>query len=202
MATRAGCRAARRSYLLGLRHGGGRLAGAAVLSCLAWRCELALSVASYNKRCSRRVLQATRSGCRACVRARCTWSTWRRSTPSESVSRSSSPSPPTTCVSLVFEYFIHQHRYNAVKTVKSRTVSTGQKGSKNTYNCPRALASCNCPVYLRGTKVCRYSWHSAGSPGGPFSVLKYKRIFFEIKHTEAVISNSTRKPFGLKLAKC
>jgi len=28
------------------------------------------------------------------------------------------------------EYFIHQHRYNTVKTVKSRTVSTGQKGSK------------------------------------------------------------------------
>jgi len=24
----------------GLRHGGGRLAGAAILSCLAWRCEL------------------------------------------------------------------------------------------------------------------------------------------------------------------
>jgi len=34
------------------------------------------------------------------------------------------------------EYFIHQHRYSTVKTVKSRTVSTGQKGSKSTYNCP------------------------------------------------------------------
>ena len=29
----------------------------------------------------------------------------------------------------------HRHRYNTVKTVKSRTVSTGQKGSKSTYNC-------------------------------------------------------------------
>jgi len=28
------------------------------------------------------------------------------------------------------EYFIYEHRYNTVKTVKSRTVSTGQKGSK------------------------------------------------------------------------
>ena len=27
-------------------------------------------------------------------------------------------------------YFIYQHRYNKVKIVKSRTVSTGQKGSK------------------------------------------------------------------------
>jgi len=35
------------------------------------------------------------------------------------------------------EYFIHQHRYNTVITVKSRTVSTGQKGSKSTYNCPK-----------------------------------------------------------------
>jgi len=33
------------------------------------------------------------------------------------------------------EYCIHQYRYNIVKTVKSRTVSTGQKGSKSTYNC-------------------------------------------------------------------
>ena len=30
------------------------------------------------------------------------------------------------------EYFIHQHRYSTVKIVKSRTVSTGQKGSKST----------------------------------------------------------------------
>ena len=29
---------------------------------------------------------------------------------------------------------IYQHRYNTVKTVKSRTVSTGKKGSKSTYN--------------------------------------------------------------------
>ena len=30
----------------------------------------------------------------------------------------------------------YQHRYNTVWTVKSRTVSTGQKGSKSTYNNP------------------------------------------------------------------
>jgi len=35
------------------------------------------------------------------------------------------------------EYFIHHHRYNTVKTVKSRTVSTGHKGSKSTYNCAK-----------------------------------------------------------------
>jgi len=35
------------------------------------------------------------------------------------------------------EYIIHQHRYNTVKPVKSRTVSTGQKGSKSTYNCAK-----------------------------------------------------------------
>jgi len=35
-------RAARRSCLPGLHRGGGRQAGAMVLSCLVWRCELAL----------------------------------------------------------------------------------------------------------------------------------------------------------------
>ena len=35
------------------------------------------------------------------------------------------------------EYFICQDRYNTVKTVKSRSVSTGQKGSKSTYKCPK-----------------------------------------------------------------
>ena len=32
-------------------------------------------------------------------------------------------------------------------------------------------------VGIEGTKVCRYSWHSAGSPGWPFPVLKYRYIF-------------------------
>jgi len=41
---RVGGQAARRSCLPGLRRGGGgRQAGATVLSCLVWRCELALS---------------------------------------------------------------------------------------------------------------------------------------------------------------
>ena len=35
-----------------------------------------------------------------------------------------------------YEYFIHQHRYNVVKTVESRTVSTGQKGSKKHLQLP------------------------------------------------------------------
>ena len=35
------------------------------------------------------------------------------------------------------EYFIYQHRHNTVETVKSRIASTGQKGSKSTYNCPK-----------------------------------------------------------------
>jgi len=35
-------------------------------------------------------------------------------------------------------------------------------------------------------KVCRYNWHSAGSLGWPFPVLKYKYIF-QIKYTEAIL---------------
>jgi len=45
---------------------------------------------------------------------------------------------------------------------------------------------------VRGTKVCRYNGHSAGSLGWPFPVLKYEYIF-QIKYTEATLSNSTRK---------
>jgi len=38
-----------------------------------------------------------------------------------------------------------------------------------------------------GTKVCRYSWHSAGSSlGWPFPVLKYKYIF-QTKCTETIL---------------
>ena len=40
--------------------------------------------------------------------------------------------------------------------------------------------------------MCRYSWHSAGSLGWPFPTLKYKYIL-EIKYTESILSNSTRK---------
>jgi len=35
-----------------------------------------------------------------------------------------------------------------------------------------------------------YNWHSAGSPGWPFLMLKYKYIF-QTKYTEAIVSNST-----------
>jgi len=45
---------------------------------------------------------------------------------------------------------------------------------------------------LQGTKVCRYNWHSAGSLGWPFPMIKYKHIF-QKKYTEAILSNSTRK---------
>ena len=48
--------------------------------------------------------------------------------------------------------------------------------------------------------VCRYNWHSAGSLGWPFSMLKYKYIF-HMKYTEAVLSNSTRKLLSFKITK-
>jgi len=51
-----------------------------------------------------------------------------------------------------------------------------------------------------GTKVCRYYWHSAGSLGWPFPMLKYKYIF-QIKYTEAILSNSTRKLLWFEITK-
>jgi len=46
----------------------------------------------------------------------------------------------------------------------------------------------------------RYNWHSAGSLGWPFQLLKYKFIF-QIKYTEAILSNSTRKLLWFEIAK-
>jgi len=51
-----------------------------------------------------------------------------------------------------------------------------------------------------GTKVCRYNWHSAGSLGWPFPMLKYKYIF-QKKYTEAILSNITRKLFWFEISK-
>ena len=44
------------------------------------------------------------------------------------------------------------------------------------------LWCCGASSSLYGTKVCRYNWHSAGSTGWPFAVLKCKYIF-QIKCT-------------------
>jgi len=51
-----------------------------------------------------------------------------------------------------------------------------------------------------GTKVCRYNWHSAGSLGWPFPVVKYKYIF-QIKYTESILSSSTRKLLRFEITK-
>jgi len=52
---RVGGRAARRSCMSGLRRGGGgRQAGAAVLSCLVWRCELTARQVRSASECVRR----------------------------------------------------------------------------------------------------------------------------------------------------
>jgi len=58
-------------------------------------------------------------------------------------------------------------------------------------------------LLLPGTKVCRYSWHSAGSLGWPFPTLKCKYIFqiFQIKYTEAILSSSTHKLLLFEISK-
>jgi len=59
----------------------------------------------------------------------------------------------------------------------------------------------DCLVFaVNGTKVCRYYWHSAGSLGRPFPLLKYKYIF-QVKSTEAILSNSTRKQLWFDITK-
>jgi len=48
--------------------------------------------------------------------------------------------------------------------------------------------------------VRRYNWHGAGSLGWPFPVLKYKYIS-QIKYTETILSNSTRKLLWFEIIK-
>jgi len=43
--------------------------------------------------------------------------------------------------------------------------------------------------------------HSAGSLGWSFPVLKYKYIFFQIKYTETILSNSSRKLLWFEITK-
>ena len=51
-----------------------------------------------------------------------------------------------------------------------------------------------------GTKVRRYNWHSAGSLGWQFPMLKYNYII-RIQYTEAMLSNSTRKLLRFEITK-
>jgi len=48
--------------------------------------------------------------------------------------------------------------------------------------------------------VCRYNWHSAGSLGWPFPMLKYEYIY-RIKYTETILSISTRKLLCFEITK-
>ena len=48
--------------------------------------------------------------------------------------------------------------------------------------------------------MCRYDWHSAGSLGSSFPMLKYKYIF-QIKYTEAILSTSTWKLLWFEITK-
>jgi len=54
---------------------------------------------------------------------------------------------------------------------------------------------------VQRAKVCRYNWHSAGSIGWPFPVLKYKYIFAQTKCMVAILSNSTQKQLWFAISR-
>jgi len=53
-----------------------------------------------------------------------------------------------------------------------------------------------------GNESGQYNWHIAGFLGWPFAVLKYKYIFFQIKHTEAIHQTALGNWYDLKSSKC
>jgi len=90
-----------------------------------------------------------------------------------------------------------------------RCWSCCRRMSPSRRNCRRcSTARPSCPAWLsttlayrlQGKKVCRYNWHSAGSLSWPFPTLNYKYIF-QIKYTETILSNSTRKQPWLEITK-
>jgi len=64
------------------------------------------------------------------------------------------------------------------------------------------ITAAACYGSLLGTKVCRYNWRIAGFLGWsfPFPVLKSEYIF-QIKCTEAILSNSTGKLLWFEIIK-
>jgi len=72
------------------------------------------------------------------------------------------------------------------------------KHPQNLFHCH--FTSAICSFFIR-TKVCRYNCNSAGSLGWPFPMLKYKYVFLQIKYTEAILSNSTRKLLRFEISK-
>ena len=50
--------------------------------------------------------------------------------------------------------------------------------------------------------MCRYNWHSAGSVGCPFPVVKYEYILqVSLNYTEPILSNRTRKLLRSEITK-
>ena len=93
---------------------------------------------------------------------------------------------------LKFSDYHYYRRYpNFLKTVA--TEAAAPKTSSNSFSLFDRTPTCddkqvqNRGIY--GMKVCRYNWHSAGSLGWPFTMLKYKYIS-QIKHTEAINQQS------------
>ena len=82
----------------------------------------------------------------------------------------------------------------AMQAVANITVATcrirNSDGGFEWLSSWRCFCCCCCS---RGTKVCRYNWHSAGSWGWPFPMLTYINMIFEVKYTEGILSNGTRK---------
>jgi len=84
------------------------------------------------------------------------------------------------------------------------------------------MSSCVCKILFKSEQICgccckmlrgslfgthginallrRCNWHSAGSLGWPFQMLKYKYIF-QIKYAEAILSNNTRKLLWFEISK-
>ena len=93
--------------------------------------------------------------------------------------------------------------YSAGVTVRHSGLPSSTSSSNST--------ACWCPPAARFDRLqnrqrkCAdvYNWHSAGSPGWPFPMLKYKYIFFQkgLIYTEAILSNGTQKLLWFEIGK-
>ena len=63
------------------------------------------------------------------------------------------------------------------KTWSGQLTGWTQQASKVVGSGTKVRAEIDASVHGAQTTVCRYNWHSDGSPSWPFPVLKYKYIF-------------------------
>jgi len=90
----------------------------------------------------------------------------------------------------------HTHTHTRLALARAGSRRRRDKCLTDQHTCLRPAT--NSPYE---TKLCRHNWHSAGSLGLASSNAKIQIYIFQMKYTEATVSNSTRKLLWFEITK-